>query len=162
MKLKLSKIFEDLEYSHATTQGPESDKFEIGAELTEGNDLLDFRFNDGRFNKDGANTIYKDDNPIVDFIVGQIGNVTINGVNIGNALEIGNYGASVERMGYGKLGLAFIFSKLPKIQHIVFECLDSAKPFWDKMGGEVLKTQEYSTSGKMLYTMSVNRSSFNL
>lgn len=159
---KLSKIYqelinEDLEYVHVTDAGPESDCFEIGSELFESNDLSEFRFNDGKFNKNGANTIYMGDNPIIDFIVGQIGNVNINGVSINNALEIGNYGASVERMGYGKLGIEFIFSKLPKIQYIVFECLDSAKPFWDKMGGKVLKTQEYSTSGKMLYTMAIKR-----
>jgi len=40
---KLGSIFheiisEDLEYAHATTNGPESDKFEIGAEMNEGSE----------------------------------------------------------------------------------------------------------------------------
>lgn len=42
MKLKLSKIFEDLEYAHSNTVGPEDDGYEIG--LAEDNSL-NFRLN---------------------------------------------------------------------------------------------------------------------
>jgi len=151
---------EELTYRHANTKGVEDDKYEIGM-VKEDYDLSNLRFNDGRFNKIGPNTIYMDDNPIIDFGVGQLGQINIGGKTFENAMYLqGGFNASVQRKGYGTLGLKFIFTKLPKIQFIILQCLDSAKPFWDKMGGKVIAEKPYGRSTNTLYTMVISRDDF--
>lgn len=124
------------------------------------NDDSVFRFNDGKFNKSGANTIYMDDEPIVDFGVGGLGDITINGETYNNSLYLkGGYNASEQGVGYGTMGLKFIFKKLPKIQNIILQCYDTACPFWEKMGGSVISSKEME-SGHQLKTMLITRESF--
>lgn len=161
--MKLNKLYneilnEELTYRHANTNGVEDDEYEIGM-VKEDSDLSGLRFNDGRFNKSGSNVIYLDDNPIIDFGVGELGQVTVYDQVFDNALYLqGGYNASEQGKGYGRLGLEFIFAKLPKIQHIILQCLDTAKPFWDKMGAEVIGKKPYSArTNKPLYTMVINR-----
>jgi hypothetical protein len=118
------------------------------------------RFNDGRFNKDGANTIYMDDTPIIDFGVGGIGSITINGEMYPNSLYLkGGYNAAEQNMGYGTMGLKFIFKKLPKIENIILQCYDTACPFWTNMGGVEVSSKEME-GGHSLRTMLLNRDSF--
>ena len=120
----------------------------------------ELKFNDGKFNKSGSNTIYMDDNPIVDFGVGGIGDLTIGGEVIPNALYLkGGYNASEQGKGYGTMGLKFIFQKLPKIQNIVLQCLDTACPFWVKMGAQEVTTKKMD-SGHILRTLRVPRDAF--
>ena len=120
----------------------------------------ELKFNDGRFNKDGANTIYMGDNPIVDFGVGGLGDIKINGETIPNALFLkGGYNASEQGKGYGQMGLKFIFQKLPKIQNIVLQCYDTACPFWVHMGGQEVSAKEMA-GGNMLRTLRISRDSF--
>lgn len=120
----------------------------------------ELRFNDGRFNKEGANTIYMDGNPIVDFGVGGLGDVTINGETYPNSLYLkGGYNASEQKKGYGSIGLKFIFQKLPKIQNIILQCYDTACPFWKKMGGQEIAVKEMP-GGHALRTLRISRDSF--
>lgn len=120
----------------------------------------ELRFNDGKFNKDGANTIYMDGNPIVDFGVGGIGDVKIGDQLIPNALYLkGGYNASEQGKGYGSMGLKFIFNKLPKIQNIILQCYDTACPFWKKMGGREITTKDLG-NGHTLRTLRISRDSF--
>lgn len=120
----------------------------------------ELRFNDGRFNKEGANTIYMDGNPIVDFGVGGLGDVTINGEVYPNSLYLkGGYNASEQGRGYGSIGLKFIFQKLPKIQNIILQCYDTACPFWKKMGGQEIAVKEMP-GGHPLRTLRITRDSF--
>lgn len=121
----------------------------------------ELRFNGGSFNKLGPNTIYMDGEPIIDFGVGQIGDVTVNGKTINNGLFLqGGYNAAKQKQGYGKMGLEFIFNKLPKIQNIVLQCYDTAYPFWKKMGGEIIFSKDIANSGKPLHTVVITRDSF--
>lgn len=116
------------------------------------------QFNDGRFNKDGANTIYQDGNPIVDFGVGGIGDINIGGKTIPNALFLkGGYNAAEQGKGYGSLGLQFIFDKLPKIENVVIQCYDTACPFWFKQGGQEVDVKEMP-GGHALRTLVIPRS----
>lgn len=127
--------------------------------LNEG-DEPELRFNDGRFNKDGANTIYMDDNPIIDFGVGGLGDIKIGDQLIPNALYLkGGYNASEQGRGYGTMGLRFIFNKLPKIQNIILQCYDTACPFWKKMGGVEVAVKEMP-GGHPLRTLKISRDSF--
>lgn len=120
----------------------------------------ELRFNDGRLNKNGPNTIYMDDEPIIDFGIGQIGNVEVGGQTIPNGLYLqGGYNAASQGQGYGTIGLKFIFDKLPKIENIIVQCYDTACPFWSKMGGEVIASKDIG-KGTMLHTMVIKRSSF--
>jgi hypothetical protein len=120
----------------------------------------ELKFNDGRFNKDGANTIYMDDNPIIDFGVGGLGDIKIGDQLIPNALYLkGGYNASEQGKGYGTMGLKFIFSKLPKIQNIILQCYDTACPFWKKMGGVEVSVKEMP-GGHALRTLKIARDSF--
>jgi hypothetical protein len=170
---KLNKIYkellsEDLEYAKSDTEGVEDDEFTIGTDtsvvpfnstIAEGYDMSTLRFNDGKFNKNGANTIFMGDNPILDFGVGEIGQIKVYGNVYNNAMYLqGGYNASEQRRGYGTLGIQFIFSKLPKIEHIILQCVDSAKGFWDKMGAQVIGEKPYGRSEHVLYTMIINRS----
>lgn len=154
-------ISEELTYRHADGEGPEDDEYEIGM-VKEDLDLSSFRFNDGKFNKEGANTIYLDDNPIIDFGVGQIGQVKVCNNVWENSLYLqGGFNASEQRKGYGRMGLEFIFTKLPKIQYLILQCLDTAKPFWVKMGAKVICQKPYSErTNKPLYTMVISRDNF--
>lgn len=162
--MKLSKIYkellsEDLTYSKTNVDGPEDDEFMIGKDLSESIDLSTLRFNDGKFNKTGPNTIYMDENPIVDFGVGQIGDINVNGVTYSNAIYLqGGYNASKQKMGYGSVGIEYLFYKLPKIQYIILQCVDSAKGFWDKLGAKVIDSKKWGESNELLYTMLINRS----
>ena len=129
----------------------------IGEQITES----EFRFNDGRLNKQGHNTIYMDDEPIVDFGVGKIGNVEIGGQVIPNAIYLqGGFNASAQGKGYGTLGIKTIFDKLPKIQHLILQCYDTACPFWSKMGATEIESKDISGSGKPLRTMVIKRDDF--
>lgn len=120
----------------------------------------ELRFNDGRFNKNGANTIYMDGNPIVDFGVGGLGDIKIGDQTVPNALYLkGGYNASEQGKGYGSMGLKFIFSKLPKVQNIILQCFDTACPFWKKMGGEEIAVKEMP-GGHALRTLRISRDSF--
>lgn len=120
----------------------------------------ELRFNDGKFNKEGANTIYMDGNPIVDFGVGGLGEITINGQTYPNSLYLkGGYNASEQGKGYGSIGLKFIFQKLPKIQNIILQCYDTACPFWKKMGGKEIEVKKLP-SGHLLRTLRISRDSF--
>ena len=120
----------------------------------------ELRFNDGRFNKDGANTIYMDGNPIVDFGVGGLGNIDINGETVPNALMLkGGYNASEQGKGYGSIGVKFIFQKLPKVQNILLQCFDTACPFWVKQGGQEIAVKEMP-GGHALRTLRISRDSF--
>jgi hypothetical protein len=161
--MKLRQIYkeilnEELTYRHANTTGPEDDEYEIGMVKEDDGQYPHLRFNDGRFNKYGANTIYMDDNPIVDFGVGELGQIKSYGKVFNNALFLkGGFNASEQGKGYGSLAIKFIFTKLPKIEYILLECLNSAKPFWDKMGGIVIGERPYGKSNNTLYTMVINR-----
>lgn len=134
---------------------------QIRTEQVENTNKSLLRFNnDGRFNKYGSNTIYLDGNPIVDFGVGGIDDIKINGLNIPNALYLkGGYNASEQRKGYGTMGLKFIFDKLPKIMNIIVQCYDTACPFWKKMGGEEVNAKEMP-GGHLLRTLKISRDSF--
>jgi len=136
----------------------------IRKKLHEGTDLTTnephLRFNDGKFNKEGSNTIYMDDNPIVDFGVGGLGDLKLGDQIIPNALYLkGGYNASEQGKGYGSIGLKFIFQKLPKIQNIILQCFDTACPFWKKMGGEEINIKEIP-SGHILRTLKISRDLF--
>ncbi len=117
-------------------------------------------FNDGKFNKSGPNTIYMDGNPIVDFGVGGLGDITINGEVIPNSVYLkGGYNASEQGKGYGSMGLKFIFDKLPRIQNIILQCFDTACPFWVKQGGQEIAVKEMP-GGHALRTLRISRGSF--
>lgn len=147
------RLHEDLEYYGVSNAEPESNEYKMGLDE-------ELRFNDGKFNKNGANTIYMGDNPIVDFGVGGIGNMNINGETIPNALYLkGGYNASEQGKGYGSAGLKFIFQKLPKIQNIVLQCFDTACPFWIKQGGQEIDVKQMS-GGHPLRTLRISRDSF--
>ncbi len=149
------RLREDLNYNHVVGNA-DSDKYEI----TENDQLADMRFNDGRFNKDGANTIYLGDEAIIDFGVGGLGNIDINGETIPNALYLkGGYNAAVQGQGHGGLGIKFIFHKLPKVQNIILQCFDTACPFWVKQGGKEIATKEMP-GGHTLRTLRIARDSF--
>jgi hypothetical protein len=120
----------------------------------------ELRFNDGKFNKEGSNVIYMNGNPIVDFGVGGIGEITINGETYPNSIYLrGGYNASEQGKGYGTIGLRFIFQKLPKIQNIIIQCFDTACPFWTKMGGQEIAVKEMP-GGHPLRTLRISRDSF--
>lgn len=124
------------------------------------NNEPELKFNDGKFNKSGANTIYMDGNPIVDFGVGGLGNIEINGESYPNSLYLkGGYNASEQGKGYGSMGLKFIFDKLPKVQNIILQCFDTACPFWQKMGGQEISVKEMP-GGHALRTLRIARDSF--
>jgi hypothetical protein len=145
---------EDLEYHFASDAT--ADTYTISEDSEP-----EFRFNDGKFNKSGANTIYMDDEPIVDFGVGGLGDLNINGETIPNALYLkGGYNASKQGQGYGSMGLKFIFDKLPKIMNIVLQCYDTACPFWSKMGGKEIAVKEMP-GGHALRTLRISRDSFS-
>lgn len=145
------KLREDLEYHHASDAT--KDEYVIGED--------NLRFNNGRLNKTGPNTIFKDDEPIVDFGIGEIGTVNLNGEVIPNALYLkGGYNAAKQGVGYGKLGIKFIFSKLPKIQNIIIQCFDTACPFWFKIGGEELSSKKMP-GGNLLRNLVITRDSLN-
>ncbi len=121
----------------------------------------ELRFNDGRLNKTGPNVIYMNDEPIVDFGIGQIGNVSVAGSTIENGLFLqGGYNTAIQGAGYGTMGLKFIFNKLPKIENIVVQCYDTACPFWYKMGGEVIDSKDIAKSGKPLRTVVISKDNF--
>ena len=119
-----------------------------------------FSFNDGRFNKSGHNTIYLDDEAIVDLGVSDIGDIDVDGTIIPNAMYVVDYNAASQGKRYGTLGLKAIFDKLPKINNIIMQCFDTACPFWLKMGGEVVSKKDVG-SGHPLYTININRNNFN-
>lgn len=121
----------------------------------------ELRFNDGSLNKNGPNTIYLDDEAIVDFGIGELGNVEVNGQVYPNSMYLkGGYNASKQRMGYGTLGIKFIFEKLPKIQHIIVDCYDTACPFWINIGGNKVYSRDITGSGKELHTVIISRENF--
>jgi len=121
----------------------------------------DFRFNDGKLNKIGPNVIYMNDEPIVDFGIGKIGNFTVGDKEIENGLYLqGGYNAASQGRGYGAMGLKVIFTKLPKIENIVVQCYDTACPFWSKMGGEEIEAKDIANSGKPLRTLVIRRDKF--
>jgi hypothetical protein len=149
------RLRENLDYQHVIGSAM-NDEYQ----LSENDQFEDMRFNDGRFNKNGANTIYLGDNPIVDFGVGGLGDMEINGETIPNALYLkGGYNAAEQRKGYGSLGLKFIFHKLPKIQNIILQCYDTACPFWKKQGGKEIDVKEMP-GGHALRTLRISRDSF--
>jgi len=112
----------------------------------------------GRFNKDGQNIVYMGDNPIVTFGVGKIGNIEINGQTYPNSMYLrGGFNASEERKGYGTMAVDFIFEKLPKIQNLIVQCYDSACPFWVKVGGKEVYSQDIAGGGRKLKTLVVPR-----
>lgn len=118
------------------------------------------RFNDGKFNKFGHNTIYMGDEAIVDFGVGELGDIKVNNQVISNALYLkGGYNAAQQKMGYGTMGLRFIFQKLPKIQNIILQCYDTACPFWIKMGAKEIVSKEMP-GGNILRTLLITREAF--
>jgi hypothetical protein len=118
------------------------------------------RFNDGSLNKNGPNTIYLDNNPIVTFGIGELGNVTIDGKSYPNSIYLkGGYNASEQGKGYGTLGIEFLFSKLPKIENIILQCFDTACPFWKKIGG-VEVTNKLMPGNHYLRTLVITRNNF--
>ena len=119
------------------------------------------RFNNGVFNKSGHNTIFMDDEAIVDFGVGELGLVKVDGNEYQNSLYLkGGFNASVQRKGYGTIGLRFIFNKLPKIQNVILQCFDTACPFWVKMGGIEIVNKEMP-GGHLLRTLLITRDAFD-
>jgi ribosomal protein S18 acetylase RimI-like enzyme len=160
----VTQLGEELTYRHTNTTGPEDDEYDVGMiKEDDGGEYSHLRFNDGRLNKHGANIIYYDDNPIVDFGIGQIGNINVSGNNIDNAIFLqGGYNSSEQNKGYGSLGLKFIFNKLQKIQNIIVQCYDSVCPFWKKMGGKIIQSRDIANSGKPLHTMIINRNDIPL
>lgn len=149
---------EDLEYAHV--DDATKDNYIIGeneissiverariGRLTEFENSLHFK--DGKLNKPNnyqkipGNTINKGSNPIVDFGVGKIGTVNIEGYEFQNALYLqGGYNAAEQRKGYGTEGIRFLFNKLPKIQNILLGCYKTACPFWIKIGGVPFATKQ--------------------
>lgn len=124
------------------------------------------RFNNGVFNKTGANVIYWDkpdeeeDIPIIDFGVGGLGKLSVNGKTYENSIYLqGGYNASVERKGYGENGIRFIFNKLPKIQNLILQCYPKPCGFWRKMGGKDIAVKEMP--GGKLSTLVISRDDFN-
>ena len=97
---------------------------------------------------------------IVDFGVGGLGTIEINGESYPNSLYLkGGYNASEQGKGYGSMGLKFIFDKLPKINNIILQCFDTACPFWEKMGGQEIAVKEMP-GGHPLRTLRISRDSF--
>lgn len=122
---------------------------------------INFTFNNGRFNKEGHNTIYMDGEPIVDFGVGGIGQIKVGDKIFNNALFLqGGFNASLQGRGYGTLGLKAIFKKLPKIENILLQCYDTACPFWKKMGGVEVNSKEMD-GGHKLRTLVVTKNGFD-
>lgn len=139
--LKLTKIFENI--------------------LKESLICEELKFNDGRINKHGPNTIYLDDKPIVDFGISEIGNIDVHGKTIPNAIFLkGGYNAVEQGKGYGSLGIKFIFEKLPKIQNLILQCYETACPFWEKIGGEVIYVDDETNKSHPIKTIVVNRDNF--
>jgi len=133
----------------------------IKQKLNEALSETSMRFNDnGQFNKSGHNTIYLNNNPIVDFGVSGVGNVTVGDVNVKDSVYIIDYNASQQGKGWGTLGLKFIFDKLPKIQNITIQCYDTACPFWFKVGGIEIATKNIDGSKHPLRTVNINRDNF--
>ena len=123
----------------------------------------ELRFNDGRLNKNGSNTIYDDDNPIVDFGIGEIGVVEVGDEVYPNSIFLkGGFNASEQGKGYGSKALEFIFNKLPKIQNIIVQCYDTACPFWLKKGGVKVLSKDINKNNKPLHTVVINRNDFKL
>lgn len=121
----------------------------------------ELKFNDGKFNKQGPNTIYLDDKPIVDFGVSEIGTINIHGQKIPNAIFLkGGYNATEQGKGYGSLGINFIFKKLPKIQNLVLQCYETACPFWEKMGGKIIRVDNKTNASHPIKTIVINRNDF--
>ena len=164
--MKLTKIYneilkEDLIYHGTTTDGVEDDEYEMGPLKELNTHNTELRFNNGKFNKHGPNTIFLNDNPIVDFGVGDIGVVNIGDIEVIDAIYLqGGYNASKQHSGYGTLGIKYIFDKLPKINNIIVQCYDNVKGFWSKMGGKTIKSKDIRNSNNLLYTMVITRNNF--
>lgn len=148
------RLREDLNYNHV------SDATKDEYIMTESITVNDLHFSGGRFNKNGHNTIMYGEEPIVDFGVGAFGELNIGGQKIPNALYLqGGYNATIQKRGYGSLGLQLIFKKLPKIQNIVLQCYDSACGFWTKMGGKEITNKKINGKG-VLRTLCIKREDF--
>jgi hypothetical protein len=148
------RLNESLKYYGVDNAEPEKDEYEIGVDEN-------YYFNDGRFNKSGSNTLYKDDEPIIDFGVGKIGDIKIGDKIIPNAMFLqGGYNAAEQRKGYGSEGIRVIFKKLPKIENLILQCYDTACPFWFKNAGEEVAAKEMQ-GGNKLRTLVINRNSIN-
>jgi hypothetical protein len=120
------------------------------------------RFNNGILNKIGPNTIYMGDEPIIDFGIGKIGEIEIAGRKFNNSIFLqGGFNAAKQKQGYGRIGINFIFTKLPKIESLILQCYDTACPFWLKMGGVELEARDITKSGKPLRTLVITRENFN-
>lgn len=145
------KLRESLRYNYVIGSA-DNDTYQLSEEM---------RFNDGRFNKSGHNTIYMDDEAIVDFGVGEIGTVSVGDVIYDNSIYLkGGYNAASQGRGYGTIGIKFIFNKLPKIQNIILQCYDTACPFWKKLGA-VQIVQKEMPGGKILRTLLITREEFD-
>lgn len=145
---------EGLEYHHVSDAT--KDEYVMG----ENNYEDELHFLGGKFNKHGHNTIVRGEEPIADLGVSEVGEIDIEGTKIPKAIYIVDYNASKEGAGYGPLGIKFIFNKLPIIQNLILQCLDTACPFWIKIGGVEVHSKKM-TSGHMLRTIVVNRDNFN-
>ena len=121
---------------------------------------------DGLLNKPSngkiaPNTIYLNNKPIVDFGIGQIGPVTIDDKTYEKSIYLqGGFNAAKQKMGYGTMGLKYIFNKLPVIQNIILQCYDTACPFWKKMGGVEISSKDIGGVSP-LRTLLITRDSFN-
>jgi hypothetical protein len=143
-------LFEDMSYYHVGGDATQ-DEYKIG--LEEG-----FYFNDGRFNKSGANTLYNNGEEVVNFGVGDVGSFELNGQQFNNALYLkGGYHSA--KKGGGTLGIKTIFEKLPKIENIVLECFDNVVGFWTHIGGDIVNVRQ-NKNGDNVNTVVINRASF--
>jgi hypothetical protein len=108
-------------------------------------------FNNGRFKKEGLNVIYKDDEPVAEFYVMDIGNYQFGDNEFQKAividdttLEIDNTKIKPEEV------FKFIFTKLPKIKHVITQCYMKECSKLKKIGGDVVYEIESGNGAKIL------------
>lgn len=105
------------------------------------------------------NTIYQDEEPIVDLSIGRVGMIEDkDGFKIDNALEINQMNAATQNMGHGTLAIEFLFNKLPRIQNIYIQCYKGPFGFWKRIGGKIVKKKK--TEHGTEWTMIINRDNF--
>jgi len=117
-----------------------------------------------RLNRDPSgkpvlNTIYLDEDPIVDLSIGRVGDFEDpDGFKVNNGLEIVQMSSASTKMGYGRMSIEFLFNKLPKIQNIYVQCYGGACGFWKKIGGNIVKRRETPFGDES--TVIINRNDF--
>jgi hypothetical protein len=147
--MEFFSITEDMGYFGVTDAT--QDEYQVGLKES-------LYFNDGKFNKNGTNTLYNDGEVVVNFGVGAVGSFELNGQHFDNGLYLkGGYHSP--KKGGGHLGIKTIFEKLPKIENIVLECFDNVLGFWTHIGGKVVDVRQ-NKNGDNVNTVVINRASY--